>query len=90
MKWCADVGGVGDGSVASSVKYVKTLGIEALSVGWANIPSFKESGSIDLATVKAMKDEIVAAGVEWGSDGGMGADRSPDGREGGQALCGAP
>lgn len=66
MKWCADVGGVGGGSVASSINYVKTLGIEALSVGWANIPSFRENGYIDLETVKAMKDEIVAAGVEWG------------------------
>ena len=66
MKWCADVGGVGDGTVAGAIKYVKTLGIEALSVGWANIPSFRENGYIDYETVKAMKDEIVAAGVEWG------------------------
>lgn len=66
MKWCADVGGVGDGTVAGAIKYVKTLGIEALSVGWANIPSFRENGYIDYETVKAMKDEIVAEGVEWG------------------------
>ncbi len=66
MKWCADVGGVGNGTVAGAIKFVKTLGIEALSVGWAYVPSVREKGYLELEPVQAMKDEIEAAGVEWG------------------------
>lgn len=58
MKFAVELGSVADGSLKNTIKYCQDLSVDRLTVPFATVDGFKETGRLDLSAVQEMKQEI--------------------------------
>jgi hypothetical protein len=61
MKVAVEVGTVGDGTIGGCVEYCKALEVDRIVLTASRVPGFQETGTLDLAQVRAQKALVESA-----------------------------
>jgi D-mannonate dehydratase len=67
MKLAVELGNIGDSSPEATIRYCQDLGIEGISVPWAQVPGYEDKGYVEADRLKALRAQIEDGGIALAS-----------------------